>query len=318
MRILDMKQSIILMLLTAAVASLFAVACGSDAPASTPAPTPNPPPMTEEASDADWEAILGTTVLRPGSQRVAFLLVGPKALITVPEVSVSTFFVSDAGSADGPKETKSATFNQWPYGTRGSYTTDLSFDRPGHWRLEIEGDEGGGTMSRAILQVEVTDGFSVVDIGSKAPASMNRTIENAAGLEELTSAHDPDPDLYTTTIANALDQGRPTMVVFSTPAFCTSATCGPQVETVSEVQGQYGDRASFIHVEVYDNPHEVQGDLDRAITSPIMDEWGLTSVPDWANESWVFVMDRNGQVTARFEAYSTATELEEALLQALN
>ena len=317
-----MKQFTILMLLIAAVISLFTVSCGSSAPASTPTttpvPTPSSPPMTEEASDAAWEAILGTTVLRPGNQRVAFLLVGARALITVPEVTVSTFFVSDTGSADGPKETKVAMFNQWPYGTRGSYTTDLSFDRPGHWRLEIEGDEGSGTASRAVLQVEVTDGFSVVDIGSKAPASMNRTIETAAGLEELSSAHEPDPDLYTTSIANALNQGRPTMVVFSTPAFCTSATCGPQVETVSEVQGKYGDRASFIHVEVYDNPHEVQGDLDKAITSPIMDEWGLTSVPEWTNESWVFVMDREGKVTARFEAYSTATELEDALLQVLN
>ena len=317
-----MKQFTILMLLIAAVISLFTVSCGSSAPASTPTttpvPTPSSPPMTEEASDADWEAILGTTVLRPGNQRVAFLLVGARALITVPEVTVSTFFVSDTGSADGPKETKVAMFNQWPYGTRGSYTTDLSFDRPGHWRLEIEGNEGSDTMSRAVLQVEVTDGFSVVDIGSKAPASMNRTIETAAGLEELSSAHEPDPDLYTTSIANALNLGRPTMIVFSTPAFCTSATCGPQVETVSEVQGKYGDRASFIHVEVYDNPHEVQGDLDRAITSPIMDEWGLTSVPEWTNESWVFVMDREGKVTARFEAYSTATELEDALLQVLN
>ena len=317
-----MKQFTILMLLTAAVISLFTVSCGSSAPVSTPTTTPvstpSPLPMTEEASDAAWEAILGTTVLRPGSQRVAFLLVGARALITVPEVTVSTFFVSDAGSADGPKETKVAMFNQWPYGTRGSYTTDLSFDRPGHWRLEIEGDEGSGTVSNAILQVEVTDGYSVVDIGSKAPASMNRTIETAAGLEELSSAHEPDPDLYTTSIASALNQGRPTMVVFSTPAFCTSATCGPQVETVSEVQGKYGDRASFIHVEVYDNPHEVQGDLDRAITSPIMDEWGLTSVPEWTNESWVFVMDPEGKVTARFEAYSTATELEDALLKVLN
>ena len=317
-----MKQFTILMLLTAVVISLFTVSCGASSPATTPTsipvPTPSPLPMTEEPSNADWEAILGTTVLRPGNQRVAFLLVGLRALITVPEVTVSTYFVSGTGSADGPKETKVAMFNQWPYGTRGSYTTDLSFDRPGHWRLEIEGDEGSGTASRAVLQVEVTDGFSVVDIGSKAPASMNRTTETAAGLEELSSAHEPDPDLYTTSIANALNQGRPTMVVFSTPAFCTSATCGPQVETVSEVQGQYGDRASFIHVEVYDNPHEVQGDLDRAITSPIMDEWGLTSVPEWTNESWVFVMDREGKVTARFEAYSTATELEDALLQVLN
>ena len=84
-----MKQFTILMLLTAAVISLFTVSCGSSAPVSTPTTTPvstpSPLPMTEEASDAAWEAILGTTVLRPGSQRVAFLLVGARALITVPK-----------------------------------------------------------------------------------------------------------------------------------------------------------------------------------------------------------------------------------------
>lgn len=318
MRNVDMKYAAFFTFAILAIAGLVA-ACGSDE--STP-PTPetlflpaDPTPIIESSTpdvETDWEGILGTTVLRPGTQRVAFLLTGARALVTVPEVEVSTFFVNEKGSVGGPHETLIAGFNLWPYGTRGSYTTDLSFDKTGTWRLEITGEEEGA-LRKAIMDVEVTDGFNVVDVGQNAPPSMNRTVSDGAPLDELSSAHEPDPELYATRISDALTQGRPAVVVFATPSFCTSATCGPQVETVSQVRSKYEDRASFIHVEVYENPHEVQGDLDRARTSPIMDEWGLTSVPDWTNESWVFVVDVDGIVTARFEAYSTAAELEAAL-----
>lgn len=320
-----MKYAALLTLAVLVTVGLLA-ACGADesTPASTATQAPTPEmtastPATSLATpevETDWDGILGTTVLRPGNQRVAFLLVGARALVTVPEVEISTFFVGDDGSVDGPHEEVMGGFNLWPYGTRGSYTTDLSFDRTGVWRLEVVGHEESEDR-RAIIEVEVTDGFNVVDIGQKAPASMNRTVGDGAPLEELSSAHEADPELYSTRIADALEQGRPTMVVFSTPSFCTSATCGPQVETVSEVRRKYEGQASFIHVEVYENPHEVEGDLTRARTSPIMDEWGLTSVPEWSNESWVFVMDESGVVTARFEAYSTAEELEAALKDVL-
>lgn len=309
-----MRRSLSPLLLAVAIVPILVAACGSTAPTATPTPTP-----TAKASlDTDLEAILGTTVLRPGTQRVAFILTSPKALITVPEVTVSTFFVADSASSDRPRETTKANFNLWPYGTRGSYTTELSFDRPGTWRLEMEVDISDEVVGKAQLLVDVTDGFDVVDIGSQAPVSMNRILQDVSGLEELSSAYEPDPDLYSITIADALSRGQPTMVVFATPAFCTAPTCGPQVETVHELKEQYQDRASFIHVEVYDNPHEVQGDLNRARISPVVEEWGLTSIPHWTNESWVFVMDRDGRVSARFEAYSAASELEEALLAVLD
>ena len=311
-----MRRSLYLLPLLAAAVPLLLAACGSSAPTSTPTPTPSPSPTLEKASDTNLEGILATTVLRPGSQRVAFLLVSPKALITVPEVTVSTFYVPETGTTDGPKETRTAHFNLWPYGTRGSYSTELSFDQRGAWRLDIEVAESGVT-SRAEILVDVADGFGLVDINSIPPASRNKTVEDVSSLAELSSAHAPDPDLYSITIADALDSGLPTLVVFSTPAFCTSPTCGPQVETVQELKEQYKGRAHFIHVELYDNPHEVQGDLNRARISPVVNEWGLPNIPHWFNESWAFIVGKDGRVNARFEAYAAAVELEEALLAAL-
>ena len=63
-------------ILCALFITLLAAACSPD-PTPTPAPTPTPEMQ-------EWEPILGTTVLRAGTQRVAFLLASGSALVRVP------------------------------------------------------------------------------------------------------------------------------------------------------------------------------------------------------------------------------------------
>ena len=99
----------------------------------------------------------------------------------------------------------------------------------------------------------------------------------------------------------------PPLVVFSTPAYCQTATCGPQLDVIKQVKVEYADTMNFIHVEVYDNPHEIEGDLTNAVISPTVEEWGLPSEP------WTFVIDSNGVIRAKFEAFTTREELDEAL-----
>ena len=105
--------------------------------------------------------------------------------------------------------------------------------------------------------------------------------------------------------------------MFATPAFCTSPTCGPQVDTVSELKDAHRGEASFIHVEIYDNPEEIQGDLSRARFTEAVEEWKLDRLPDWFNESWTFVLNSEGRVHQRFEGFVTLEELEESLQQVL-
>ena len=102
------------------------------------------------------------------------------------------------------------------------------------------------------------------------------------------------------------------VVVFASPAFCTTALCGPQVEVLGELQARHGDRASFIHVDLYENPHEIQGDLARGIRTPILEEWGIET------DEWTFIVDERGNVAARFEAFVTRVELEDALLRVID
>ena len=97
------------------------------------------------------------------------------------------------------------------------------------------------------------------------------------------------------------------MVVFASPAFCTNAVCGPQVEVASTLREKYGDQAEFIHVDLYDNPHEIKATCLSQWFRLSWKSGGLVS------QEWTFVMDADGAVAARFENFVPEAELEEAL-----
>ena len=104
---------------------------------------------------------------------------------------------------------------------------------------------------------------------------------------------------------------RPLLVVFASPAFCTNAVCGPQVEIASELREVYGNEVDFMRVDLYSNPQEIQGDLSIAKLTPLLREWGLSP------QEWTFIVDSDGIVTHRFENFAPKPELIEALDQTI-
>jgi peroxiredoxin len=113
-------------------------------------------------------------------------------------------------------------------------------------------------------------------------------------------------------IAEAVASGKPTVISFATPAFCVSATCGPQVSDISELAREYQGRANFVHVEVYLDPHLIDPANPSRQLAPAVGEWGLVSEP------WTFVVGNDGRIDARFEQYVPPSVLEPALLSALH
>ena len=83
------------------------------------------------------------------------------------------------------------------------------------------------------------------------------------------------------------------------------------------VKDEYKGRVGFLHVEVYGNPHEIQGDLTTARYSPLVDAWGLSKLEDYLNESFVFILDREGRIAFKYEGYATMEELVEGLRRTL-
>ena len=202
-----------------------------------------------------------------------------------------------------------AAYTLFPDGIRGFHVAQLTFDQAGDWVLSIRTPSLDGFIDIPIA-ITVREQTLAPAVGEQPPASINRTLRDVAGAEELSTAAEPDATLYELTIAEALESGEPFVVVFASPGFCTNAFCGPQVEVLSELRLLHPAGVAYIHVDLYENPLDVRRGEPPQET-PLLEEWGLHT------DEWTFIVDGDGQVVARFEAFAPIEEVEAALAAVL-
>ena len=303
----------------AVVALMFSISCSADGERGETSPTVGVATQVNEVARPDFlplhkgplspegfQVILGTSDLGVGTNRFTFVLTSQTGIVDQPTVKI-TSFRKDGESPNEEVQSTFAVFRPWPYGTRGMYTTQLRLDEAGTWEVEVLTRDSQGATTTARIDFQVNEITSAPMSGAPAVKTVSKTIEDVDSLAELTTGSLHDPDLYQRTIADAAESGLPSVVVMASPAFCTNAVCGPQVEVLQQLKERYKGQANFIHVDFYDNPSELQGDLTKARLSPTVIEWNLPST------EWSFVIDRGGMIAARFESFATLTELEEAL-----
>ncbi len=184
----------------------------------------------------------------------------------------------------------------------GLYRADLPFDTAGTW--EIDFDVSTGEVTQPFL-VTVGETTRTVAIGSPAPAVATPTLADTS-LDDLTTDASPDEGFYEMSLDEALSNGNKTVVVFATPAFCTSASCGPMMAHAKDLRQAYPD-VNWVHVEVYEGFNDATFAPDVEHLAPAVVAYGLPSEP------WVFVMDQEGVVVARFEGVIGTGELEAVL-----
>jgi hypothetical protein len=186
----------------------------------------------------------------------------------------------------------------------GLYRASFVFDSPGVWWMTVE-PEGGSPLKRVAFNV--IEDTATPNVGEPAVVTATPTLRDL-NMVELTTDPDPDPRFYELSLDEAIASGRRTVLTFSTPAYCQTAACGPLLETVKETADSYPD-TNFIHVEVYTGLTEPDFAPDPAHLAPSVtaEFWNLPSEP------WVFIIDPNGLVTARFEGVMSAEELTDAL-----
>jgi len=247
----------------------------------------------------DVAIIPGSTDFGPGRVRLTFLIVdGQGGVVTRPRARVWI--------ARGLEERPFArtTARSEEIGVEGSdpadasaiFVTHLQLREPGtYWVLA---EPVGGRKIQAVGTVVVKERTAAPDIGEAAPASQTPTLATAT-LAELSTSRVPDPELHRSSVADALADRARFVVVFATPKYCTSRTCGPVVDVVSTVRRDHADsRIRFIHVEIYEDNDPAKGE-NRWVRA-----WKLPSEP------WVFVVGADGKVRDRFEGTVSVRELE--------
>jgi hypothetical protein len=254
----------------------------------------------------DVGLIQGTSDYAAGEIRVSFLVVaGNGRLVERPRARVWLAPGRDAA----PVQETTATLE--PVGAEGSeaaagdvrylFVTKLRVPRPGTWWFVAE--PVGGYRIQGLGTLRVRERTASPAVGDPAPRSETPTLASTGGdLAALSTVTEPEPALYRTSVAQALDAGEPFVVVFATPKFCESRACGPVVDVVDDMRRKFEGRGvRFVHVEVYTDNDPAKG------VNRWMKEWSLPTEP------WVFVVGADGRVAAKFEGSASAEELRAAI-----
>ena len=282
---------------------LLAVACGG--------PEAVIPP-TEEFGGPEYSAVVITSDLAVGRDRLAFGVVsrdGPP--LQADRATVRTYYLPPDTETREARQTLTAEFLAWPT-VAGVFVAHPEFDVAGTWELEAELTTPGGTAVVARSAFPVKETSATPAIGDPAPASVTPKASDVADLSRITTAGEPDRGLYSLSIHEAVAEDKPFVALFASPAYCVSFTCGPQVQELSGLRRKFEGRANFIHVEVFKDPHLIEGGRPTGGLVDSVEEWGLPTEP------WTFVVDARGIVRAKFEQYTPAASIEDALLEVLN
>lgn len=110
--------------------------------------------------------------------------------------------------------------------------------------------------------------------------------------------------MHDVSIDDAIDLGKPTVIVFGTPRYCTSRTCGPVVDYVERAKEKYEDGASFIHVEMWKD--------DKSVNKP---DGFVDAFAEWKfqTEPWVYFIGADGKVRDRWLGALGPDELARAV-----
>ena len=254
--------------------------------------------------------VFSTSDYGAGENRIGFLVVRDDGeLVQAPDATV---YVAPEGSAD-PVEVAATLEPIGPHvdppgapphdhlDVTDIYVAHLELPEPGRYWVAVQ---PSGAEIQAVGTLDVRDRTLSPPVGSQAIASNNPTLDGAPA-EEITTASPPDTELLRYSIADSLAAKAPFVVVFATPKFCQSRTCGPTVEVVDAVRREIGPRVRFIHVEIYED-NDPQKGLNRWV-----EEWNLPSEP------FTFLVDRHGVIRAKFEGSVSAAELEAAVREHL-
>lgn len=237
--------------------------------------------------------------LEVGEQRILLGLVDPESqeFLADPDVEATATFTGPEGAeVEAPLSFLWAIPDQ-----RGLYRARVEFPQAGSWSVTVSAD---GYETTEPTPFPVGEDSTMPQVGDEGPAVATRTGADH-DLADITTDPEPDPDLYRLSLDEALADDRPTVVVFATPAFCSSQTCGPMLDEVKAMTADHPG-VDFLHIEIYENlDADSFEDLEPV---EAVEEWGLPSEP------WVFVTDSDGVVTARFEGAMDPQELREALV----
>jgi hypothetical protein len=261
------------------------------------------------------EAALASSVFTVGTNRLAFGVIddqgqfvygktavyvarGPGAPAKGPYVAPADVLVTEP-----PYRSKQAATEQDPFAA--VYAARVPFRKPGAYSVLVATSVNGKLVAAPTqVQVSSKSGDPIPEVGEMAPKVQTDTLASAKGDVSKIDTRQPPDDMHAQSFADLVGK-KPVALLFATPQLCQSRVCGPVVDIAAQMKAKYGKQIDFIHQEVY-----VDNNPNKGLREPLR-QFRLRTEP------WLFVVGRDGRITARMEGSVGVSAFEQALKTAL-
>jgi hypothetical protein len=259
---------------------------------------------------------MASSVFTVGDNRLAF---GVIAKDGVPVYGKTAIYVAPKPSdpAEGPfvapadvlltqprYRSKQAALTTDPF--FAVYGADVPLSKEGKYSVLSATLSPDGKLVGAPTSIDVLKKSAdpIPQVGQKAPKVHTDTLETAKGDVSKIDTRDPPSDMHAKDFADVVGK-QPVALLFSTPQLCQSRVCGPVTDIALQMESKYGKKMTFIHQEVY-----VDNNPQKGLRPPLQ-QFHLQTEP------WLFVVNKQGIITARLEGSIGVREFENAVKSGL-
>lgn len=211
----------------------------------------------------------------------------------------------ETSPAAGPFE---AAWHDKMLGDRGVYLSRLPLDADGAWLALVEATpaESGGKKLLGGTQVGVGRRTKQPAAGDKAIVVASPTTSDHRGVNPICTRR-PICSMHDISLDAALKNGKPTVLVIGTPAFCESKTCGPVVTILDGVkQRTPRGTMNFVHVELYVDDTDAPA---KGALAPAAAAWKIEEEPA------IYFIKPDGTIVERFVGAADFDEIAQQAQQ---
>jgi hypothetical protein len=257
---------------------------------------------------------LATSVLEPGSNRLAFGVIDAKNNFLYGRTAV--YIASSRNSpARGPYIAPADTLLTKPaFRSQTSasesdpiaaiYAATVPFAKAGKQTMLVLTKTPQGT-SGALVPLTIVKDSGLPHVGERMPAVATETVADAGGDESKVDTRVPSaPELHQRHLKDVLGK-KPVALLIATPQLCQSRVCGPVVDIELQMKAEFGDKLEFIHQEVYKD-----NEVAKGLRAPLL-QLHLETEP------WLFAIKRDGTIAARVEGSFGVDAFRKAVQAAL-
>jgi hypothetical protein len=195
---------------------------------------------------------------------------------------------------------------------RPLYRARVPLSELGRWQVGVDGLVDGVPV-RGSGVIDVSPDQGTPPLGSAVPGGDTPTMFDAMSLlHHISSDPEPASAFYLSTVDDALANHQPFVFILDTYAYQSNPACGGALGILHDIYFDYPG-LTLIHAEPWLTRMDEDGMLTLdppggpAVPAEYTTAWGVTEPP------WVFVVDKEGRLRAKFTGVIGSDELRAAI-----